>query len=327
VLVLRALGLGDLLTAVPALRALRRDLPGHDLVLAAPGRLAEAAAATGVVDRLLPTEAPGRAVPTALPWSGPGPDLAVDLHGNGPPSHLLLQRLRPGRLLAYAHPGTPGIPGPVWREDEHERDRWCRLLTWYGIPADPADLSVPLVLVLPPYRAREAGRAGVGVAQQPAGAQPLEQEVAGRAVAVQVDGHVGAEARPRQRGGHGPVRGLGGQQPVDHPGRGGRLGQPPGRGQHQFVAGQMTAQRPQGGYGGQQVAQPERAQHQHARPGGAPGPRVPVHAAGPPGFSRTAARAARRASTVVDRPSRYGSTTACPPHAASVSASGSSCTE
>ncbi|MET9508662.1 glycosyltransferase family 9 protein [Streptomyces flavidovirens] len=143
VLVLRALGLGDLLTAVPALRALRRGLPGHEVVLAAPGRLAAAAAATGLVDRLLPASAPGRAVPAELAWDGPGPDVAVDLHGNGPPSHLLLQRLRPGRLFAYAHPGTPGIAGPYWRADEHERDRWCRLLDWYGIPADPGEVWIP----------------------------------------------------------------------------------------------------------------------------------------------------------------------------------------
>ncbi|MBM7093199.1 glycosyltransferase family 9 protein, partial [Streptomyces sp. S12] len=97
----------------------------------------------GAVDRLLPASAPGRAVPAALDWTGPPPDVAVDLHGNGPPSHRLLSRLRPGRLLAFAHPGTPGIEGPPWYAEEHERDRWCRLLRWYGIDADPADLLLP----------------------------------------------------------------------------------------------------------------------------------------------------------------------------------------
>ncbi|MEV5508049.1 glycosyltransferase family 9 protein [Streptomyces orinoci] len=149
-LVLRALGLGDLLTGVPALRALRRAYPEHRLILAAPADLAQAAAATDAVDTLLPTSAPGRAVPETLPWTGPPPDIAVDLHGNGPPSHRLLQQLRPRRLLAFAHPGTPDIDGPPWRPDEHERQRWCRLLGHYGIAADPGDFVLRRPAALSP---------------------------------------------------------------------------------------------------------------------------------------------------------------------------------
>jgi ADP-heptose:LPS heptosyltransferase len=142
-LVLRALGLGDLLAGIPALRGLRRGFPDHEFVLAAPAGLGPLAALTGAVDRLLPASAPGRAVPRTLDWTGPPPDVAVDLHGTGPPSHRLLADLGPRRLLAFAHAQTPGIAGPPWYADEHERDRWCRLLRWYGVGADPADLRLP----------------------------------------------------------------------------------------------------------------------------------------------------------------------------------------
>jgi ADP-heptose:LPS heptosyltransferase len=142
-LVLRALGLGDLLAGVPALRGLRRAFPHHELVLAAPSALREAVAAVDAVDRLLPAEAPGRGVPALHAWAGPPPDIAVDLHGNGPASRDALAALRPGRLLAFAGPHESGGPRPVWRPDEHERLRWCRLLAVYGIPADPEDLRLP----------------------------------------------------------------------------------------------------------------------------------------------------------------------------------------
>ncbi|MDX3525280.1 glycosyltransferase family 9 protein [Streptomyces sp. ID05-39B] len=140
VLVLRALGLGDLLAGVPALRGVRRAFPGHETVLALPPALHEAALATGAVDTVLPARAPGRGVPLLTHWTGPPPQVAVDLHGKGPESRDALAALSPGRLLAFAQPDPPP---PEWRPDEHERDRWCRFLAHYGIPADPADVRLP----------------------------------------------------------------------------------------------------------------------------------------------------------------------------------------
>ncbi len=132
VLVLRALGLGDFLTGVPAYRALRAAHPRHEVVLAAPAVLAPLAPLTGAIDRLLPT---GELAP--IPWSGPPPELGIDLHGNGPASHRLVEATGARRALMY-----DGVHGPPWRADEHEVHRWCRLLRWAGIAADPGDLQL-----------------------------------------------------------------------------------------------------------------------------------------------------------------------------------------
>jgi len=131
-LVYRAIGLGDLLTGVPALRALRRALPDHEIVLAAPSAQRELVALADVVDTLVPTEELAPVV-----WSGPPPDLGVDLHGNGPASRQLVEALRPRRLLAYGAPGCP-----EWDATEHERVRWCRLVGALGGPVDPDDVRL-----------------------------------------------------------------------------------------------------------------------------------------------------------------------------------------
>ncbi|MGK5677424.1 glycosyltransferase family 9 protein, partial [Micromonospora sp. URMC 106] len=77
ILALRALGVGDLATAWLT--------PLVDLV--------------GSVDTLVPTDGLG-----PLPWTGPPPHIAVNLHGRGPQSHRMLADTRPGRLLAFTNP-------------------------------------------------------------------------------------------------------------------------------------------------------------------------------------------------------------------------------
>jgi ADP-heptose:LPS heptosyltransferase len=147
VLVLRALGLGDALTGVPALRGLRRAFPGHRLVLAAPEGLGAWLRDLGVVDAVLPA-AGVRAVEPISPAlvadvvGGP-PDVAANLHGRGPQSHRVLAATGPGRLLAFASDGFPD--GPAWDEREHEVERWCRLVrTTTGAACGPEDLRLDL---------------------------------------------------------------------------------------------------------------------------------------------------------------------------------------
>ena len=135
VLVLRALGIGDLATAVPALRGLRATRPTEQIVLAAPAWLEPLARLTGAVDRVLPMD--GLDVPR-IPV--PPPRLAVNLHGRGPLSHRLLAGTRPERMLAFACPAADFPDGPQWTPDEHEVRRWCRMLAGYRIAACPTDL-------------------------------------------------------------------------------------------------------------------------------------------------------------------------------------------
>ena len=144
VLILRALGLGDFLTGVPAYRAVRRAFPDQRIVLAAPAALAGLIPLTGAFHQLLPT-----AELAPVLWSGPPPEVAIDLHGRGRASHCLVAALRPGRLITFGGRHGGGFPGPDWRPGEHEVARWCRLCTASGIPANPADLLLPADL-LPP---------------------------------------------------------------------------------------------------------------------------------------------------------------------------------
>jgi hypothetical protein len=93
--------------------------------------------------------APFRSIPGGLRR----PAIAVNLHGRGPWSHRILLALRPARLIAFAHPSVPeSRQGATWRPYESDRERWCRLLTAYGLAVDADDVElIPPARPVPPF--------------------------------------------------------------------------------------------------------------------------------------------------------------------------------
>jgi ADP-heptose:LPS heptosyltransferase len=172
-LALRPLGLGDLCTAVPALRALRRAHPEHRLLLACEPVLRDLARWTGAVDDVLPAR-------PLEPLQGVHrPDVAVDLHGRGPASQRILVATRPHRLIAFRNDEVPATRHlPPWIEDEHEVRRWCRLVAACGCPADASDLDLGV-----PESAVASGHGGFALVH-PGAASPARRWPAERFAAV-----------------------------------------------------------------------------------------------------------------------------------------------
>jgi ADP-heptose:LPS heptosyltransferase len=131
---LRALKLGDLLVAAPAIAGIRRANPEHRLILAVPGWLDPVVDLVPGVDALLPT--PG--LDDLLPLPAGRVDTVVDLHG-GPDSRRLLEALAPRRRVGHR---AEGWDGPEWQDGLLERYRWARLVSEHGMPADPDDVAI-----------------------------------------------------------------------------------------------------------------------------------------------------------------------------------------
>lgn len=149
---LRALGLGDLLTAVPALKAMQSALPQHRLLLATSSWLAPVVALLPGQVQLLPAE--GLSAP--LPLVHGSVDVVANLHGSGRQSRAIVDAL--GARITVTH-ALAGEAGTSWLPQLPERERWVRLLAQAGMPGDPDDV----VIEVPPEPPQVRGTAVVHV--------------------------------------------------------------------------------------------------------------------------------------------------------------------
>ncbi|MBB5293261.1 glycosyltransferase family 9 protein (plasmid) [Deinococcus metallilatus] len=158
VLVFRALpGLGDLLCTVPALRALRAGEPEAEItLLGLPQAAPFADRFPELIDRLLPfpgfpglPEQPVRqAELLGLLGEVQGQyDLALQLHGSGPISNVLVSLLGARQAAGRFRPGQ-WCPDPArflpYEDGQPEPLVWLRLMEFLGYPSQGETLAFPV---------------------------------------------------------------------------------------------------------------------------------------------------------------------------------------
>lgn len=155
--VFRALVLGDMLCAVPALRALKNAWPDAELVLIGLPWARELAARLPMVDRFI--EFPGYpGLPERLPDIASLPDflrrmqdedfdLLLQMHGSGLVTNPLLAACGARHTGGFHEPGQY-VPEPAlytaWPTQGHEIERLLGLVDHLGVPRCGSALEFPL---------------------------------------------------------------------------------------------------------------------------------------------------------------------------------------
>ncbi|WP_033371359.1 glycosyltransferase family 9 protein [Humibacter albus] len=145
-LALRALKLGDLLVAVPALKGLARTFGDHELLLAAPAWLDPIARLVPGLGGLLPTS--GLDEPLSI--DAGVVDIAANLHGNGPESRARISALDARLVIQHAAEHRSDPREPCWLDGIQERRRWVRLVNAFGADARENDVAILTPRTSPP---------------------------------------------------------------------------------------------------------------------------------------------------------------------------------
>lgn len=155
--VFRALQLGDMLCAVPALRALRQAFPtAHITLIGLPNAREFVQRFDRYVDELL--EFPGtadfpeqthreRALPAFYREAHARRfDVALQLHGSGKHSNEIARCLGARQWAGFVPTRAESVPGSrmVWPDRMPEPLRYLALLRYLGIPAFDSTLELPL---------------------------------------------------------------------------------------------------------------------------------------------------------------------------------------
>jgi ADP-heptose:LPS heptosyltransferase len=155
--VFRALQLGDMLCAVPALRALRRAFPQTRILLIGLPNAGEFVNRFhAYVDELI--DFPGiPAFPEQAPRANELPaffrrvrglhvDVALQMHGSGRQSNPIVAQLGAERWGGFVDEAAGEIPGcrMPWPDDLPEPRRYLALLRYLGIDADDDALEFPV---------------------------------------------------------------------------------------------------------------------------------------------------------------------------------------
>ena len=160
--VFRALVLGDLLCALPALRALRQGYPGACITLVGLPWAREWADRVDAIDDFIEfpghPELPERACDAAA-WPAflaevhaRRFDLAVQLHGSGPTVNAIVALFGARRTAGFASDAAwrPEADAPWyarWPERGHEIERLLSLTDWLGLPRAGTMLDFPVRVV------------------------------------------------------------------------------------------------------------------------------------------------------------------------------------